>query len=95
MVEKTILALPAGKKVSVPRLFKRTLQVVLALALTAALLLVVIVGNGLLIGRGATLQGGLNVWLAFIKRTDILATMTATAVVTVLFVYWQRDRERK
>ena len=47
MAERTILALPAGKKVSVPRLFKRTLQIALAVALTAALFLVVIVGNGI------------------------------------------------
>jgi hypothetical protein len=95
MVDRTILALPVGKKVAVPRFFKRLLQIALALALTAALMLVVIVGNGLLVGRAATLQGGINVWLAFIKRPDILATMTATAIVTVLFVYWMRDRERK
>jgi hypothetical protein len=94
MVEKTILALPAGKRVSVPRLFKRTLQIALAVALTAAILLVVIAGNGLLVGRGGSLQGGFSAWLAFIRRADILATMTVTAFVTVLLVYWQRDRER-
>ncbi len=95
MAEKTVLALPAGTKVSVPRLFKRIVQIALAVALTAAVMLVVVVGNGLLIGRGGSLQGGFNVWLAFIKRSDILATMTATAIVTILLVYWQRDRERK
>ena len=94
MVEKTILALPAGKKVSVPRAFKRTLQIALAVALTAAILLLVIAGNGMLVGRGGTLQGGFATWLAFIRRGDILATMTITALVTVLLVYWQRDRER-
>ena len=95
MVERTVLALPAGKKVAVPRLFKRLVQIALAVALTAAVFLVVIVSNGMLIGRGASLQGGYNVWLGFIKRADILATMTLTAIVTVLLVYWQRDRERK
>jgi hypothetical protein len=94
MVEKTILALPAGKKVSVPRLFKRSLQIALAVGLTAAILLVVIAGSGMLVGRGGTLQAGFAAWLAFIRRTDILATMTITALVTVMLVYWQRDRER-
>lgn len=94
MIEKTVLALP-GRKVSVPRLFKRTLQIAVAVALTAAAILVVVVGNGLFVGKVATLQTGWVAWLAFIKRPDILATMTLTAVVTVLFVYWQRDRERK
>jgi hypothetical protein len=41
------------------------------------------------------LQAGINVWLAFIRRPDILTTMVLTAFVTVLFVYWQRERERR
>ena len=94
MVERTLLALP-GKKVSVPRVLKRVLQVTLATALTAAVMLVVMLGNGLLTGRGASLQGGINTWLAFVKRPDIYTTILLTAVVTVLFVYWQRDRERR
>jgi hypothetical protein len=95
MVENTILALPAGKKVSVPRPAKRLLQVTLAVALTSAVFLVMIAGNGMLVGRGTSLQAGLNAWLAFIKRPDILGTMIVTAIVTVLVVYWMRDRERK
>jgi hypothetical protein len=93
MVERTILALPTGQKVPVPRLFKRTLQIVLAVALTAAVLLVVIAGSGMLV-RGGTFQGGFTAWLAFVRRPDILSTMTITAFVTVMLVYWQRDRER-
>lgn len=94
MVEKTVLALP-GKKVSVPRMLKRLLQIALAASATAGVMLVVMVGNGLLTGRGASLQGGLNTWLAFVKRPDIYATIILTAVVTVLLVYWQRDHERR
>jgi hypothetical protein len=94
MVETTILVV-AGKKLPVPRIFKRVLQVAIAVALTAAVFLVMIVGNGFLVGRGNSFQAGLNVWLAFIKRPDILTTMILTAFVTVLFVYWQRSQERK
>ncbi len=94
MVERTILALPAGKKAAVPRSVKRIVQIALAVALTSAVFLVMIVGNGLLIGRAASWQSGYNAWLAFMKRPDILATITVTAVVTVLLVYWMRDRER-
>jgi hypothetical protein len=94
MVEKTLLALP-GKKLSVPRVLKRVLQVGLAAGLTAAVMLVVMLGNGLLTGRGASLQGGVTAWLAFIKRPDIYTTIVLTALVTVLFVYWQRDHERR
>ena len=94
MVETTLLVV-SGKRMTVPRILKRTLQVALAVAFTAAVFLVVIVGNGLIVGRQQSLQVGINAWLAFIKRPDILATMILTAFVTVLFVYWQRSQERK
>jgi len=93
MSDKTILVVP-GKKMMVPRVLKRTLQIAAALMLTAAVLLVVIVSNGFLVGKAASFQTGLNVWLAFIKRPEILSTMFLTALVTVLFVYWQRGQER-
>jgi len=94
MVETTVLAVP-GRKLSVPRILKRSLQVALAVALTAAVFLVMIAGNGMVVGRNASLQSGINAWLAFIQRPDILATITLTALVTVLLIYWMRDRERK
>jgi hypothetical protein len=94
MVETTILVV-SGKKLTVPRVLKRTLQIAIAVGLTAAVFLVVIVGNGVLVGRQTSLQAGINVGLAFIKRPDILATMVLTAFVTVLFVYWQRNQERR
>jgi ABC-type sulfate transport system permease subunit len=93
MVETTMLVV-AGKKLSVPRLLKRLLQVAIAVALTAGVLFVVIAGNGFLVGR-TTFQAGVTAWLAFVRRPDILTTMVLTAVVTVLFVSWQRDRERR
>ena len=94
MVETTLLVV-SGKRLTVPRILKRTLQVALAVAFTAAVFLVVIVGNALIVGRQQSLQVGVNAWLAFIKRPDILATMVLTAFVTVMFVYWQRNQERK
>ena len=92
MSVKTILIVP-GKKLSVPRPLKRSLQILAAVALTAGVALAILIGNGLLVPRGHLLQGW-DTWLTFINRTDILATMVLTALVTVLFVYWQRDRER-
>lgn len=92
MSDKTILVLP-GKRLSVPRVVKRGLQIAAAVALTSGVALAILVGNGLLVPRGRLLQGW-EVWLGFINRTDILATMVLTALVTVWFVYWQRDQER-
>jgi hypothetical protein len=93
MSDKTILVVP-GKRLSVPRVFKRTLQIAIAVALTSVVALLILVGNNLLVPRGRLLQGW-EIWLTFINRTDILATMVLTALVTVWFVYWQRDQERK
>jgi len=59
MVETTILVV-AGKKLPMPRLFKRVLQVAIAVALTAGVFFVMIVGNGFLLGRGASFQAGLD-----------------------------------
>ena len=93
MAETTQLVM-AGKRMIVPRILKRLVQVGLAVALTGAVFFLVIAGNGYLMGR-TTFQAGFNTWLAFIRRSDILTTMVLTAVVTVLLVYWQRDQEKK
>ncbi|MBN9261253.1 MAG: hypothetical protein J0J14_10340 [Hyphomicrobium sp.] len=94
MIERTMLV-AAGKKAMVPRLFKRMLQIATAVALTASVLLIVIVGNGFLVGKAPSFRSGWNVWLSFIQRPDILSTMILTAAVAVAFVYWQRNQERK
>lgn len=93
MVDKTVLALP-GKRMSVHRPVKRTLQVILAMALTSFVALVIVVSNGFLTAKGSSFHG-FDIWLAFMKRSDIITTMALTAIVTVLVVYWQRGHERK
>lgn len=85
----------AGRRVPVPRAFKRLLQIAIALCLSGAVLFVIIVSNGMIAGRQPSLQAGVTLWLAFIKRPEIQLTAVITAVVTVLFVYWQRNQERK
>jgi hypothetical protein len=93
-METTILVV-AGKKLKVPRVLKRTLQVAVSVGLTLLVVLVIQVGDGLLAGRASSFQTATAAWLGFVRRPDMLAIMTLTALVTVLFVYWQRDRERK
>jgi len=95
MAEKTVLALPAGKKAAIPRSLKRLVQIALAVAFSSAVFMAMIVGNGVLVGRSSSLKAGWNAWLAFIKRPDILGTMIITSAATVLVIYWMRDRERK
>ena len=94
MAETTQLVM-GGKKTIVPRVVKRLLQILMTVTLTASVLLAVFVGNGFLVGKSPSFRSGWNVWLSFIQRPDILATMILTAVVAVLFVYWQRNQERK
>lgn len=93
MADKTTLVLP-GKKFSVPRFLKRIVQVTFAVALTALVSFAVIAGNTLLTDKKAQMLKGVDQWLSFIYRPDILATMVLTAFVTVMLVYWQRDMER-
>jgi hypothetical protein len=89
---KTTLVLP-GKRLSVSRAIKRLVQVACGTALSAGVIGILMVTNGLLSGRG-TLMQWIGVWLKFVQRGDIFATMILTALTTVLFVYWQRDKER-
>ncbi|MBO0765753.1 MAG: hypothetical protein J2P50_14365 [Hyphomicrobiaceae bacterium] len=93
MAETTQLVM-GGRRMLVPRLLKRLVQVGLSVAVTSAVFFVMIAGNGYLVGR-TTLRTGFNAWLVFIQRSDILATMVLTAIVTMLVMYWQRDQERR
>ncbi|MEQ1697556.1 MAG: hypothetical protein ABL901_17115 [Hyphomicrobiaceae bacterium] len=92
MSDKTTLVMP-GKKMQVIKPIKRGIQVAASVALTMAVALALMVSSGFLQAKGTTIQSW-TVWLAFINRPDIQATMVLTALVTVLFVYWQRDQER-
>ncbi len=94
MIERTMLV-AAGKKAMVPRLLKRAVQIAATVALTAGVLLIVIVGNGFLVGKAPSFKTGWNLWLSFVQRPDILSTMFLTAIVAVAFLYWQRNQERK
>ena len=73
MMDTTGLAI-AGRRISVPRLFKRLLQIAVVLGLTGAVLFVIIVSNGMLAGRQPSLQAGVNMWLAFVKRLSDIST---------------------
>jgi hypothetical protein len=89
---KTMLVMP-GKKFSVTKAIKRTVQALTGAALSAGVIGLLMVTNGLLTNRGTFAQL-FATWMNFIKRGDIFATILLTAATTVLFVYWQRDKER-
>jgi hypothetical protein len=94
MADKTTLVLP-GSKITVSTTLKRAIQVAASVVLTAGVVLGVVLINTMMISRTGTASQGLSTWLAFVQRGDIQATAILTALVTVLFVYWQRDKERR
>ena len=93
MSDRTMMFI--GKNnLSVPRYVKRAAQTVIAMAITAALVLALVLGNSILIPHGGWSQG-VNTWLAFIRRSDILGIMALTAFVTMMYLSWERNRERR
>ena len=74
-------------------IMRKGLDVVIAIALTAAAAFIIVVSNSLLVGRATSWQG-FNIWYAFIFRPDILGTMILTALVTVAYFFWMQGRHR-
>lgn len=93
MSDRTMLAVGMNK-LSVPRLVKRTLQVAIATALTAAVLFVIVVTNGMLLGRGGATQG-FGLWLTLIGRSDVLPMIVLTSIVTTAYLAWERSRDKR
>ena len=88
MSDRTQLAF-GRNTLSVPRLTKRALEVIIATAITGLVSLAVLLLNNVLTGRGGWLNG-FEVWLAFIRQPNILGTIVLTAICTVGFLQWQR-----
>ena len=93
MSDRTMIAL-GRKTFSVPRIAKRTLQVVTAVGLTAGVSLLVILVNSLLMARGGFVPG-FDAWYGFIRRPDIIATMVLTAAVTVGYLFWEKRSDKR
>jgi hypothetical protein len=72
-------------------LMQRALDVLIAIALTAAVVFVIVAANSFLMSRGGS-WAGFRLWYAFIGRPDILGTMILTALVTIAYVMWQQTR---
>ena len=68
---------------------RRGLDVLIAIALTAAAAFVIVISNSLLVGRAS--WHGFNIWYAYVLRPDILGTMILTALVTVAYYFWAQS----
>lgn len=74
-------------------LAKRATDVAIAVALTMAVVLLIVVANSFLTSRGGYWQG-FNLWLSLVQRPDILGTMVLTALVTIGYGVWQQGSRR-
>ena len=74
-----------------PPMLSKLVDVVTVLALTAAVVFVIVVVNSLLMAP-KTAMTGFKLWFAFIGRADILGIMILTALVAMAYALWQQTR---
>jgi len=91
--DRTMLAV-GRTTYSVPRLTKRAAQVLMAVVLTSLASLAILTLHDVLTTHSGWRQG-FDLWLSFIRRSDILGTIVLTAVVTIASLYWTPDRAKR
>lgn len=89
MSDRTQLAI-GRNMLSVPRMTKRAIEAALVTVATCAVSFVILVLNNVLTGRGGWVNG-FEVWLAFVRRPDILGTIVLTAICSVGVLHWYQD----
>ncbi len=89
MSERTQLAI-GRNMISVPRLTKRIVEVAVITGLSCLTALIILGLNNVLTARSG-FSAGFDLWMQFIRRSDILGTMMLTAMVAVAYITWQRD----
>ena len=89
MSDRTQLAI-GRNMISVPRLTKRIVEVAVITGLAALSALLILGLNNVLTARSG-FSAGLELWMQFIRRSDILGTMILTAIVAVAYINWQRE----
>ena len=89
MSDRTQIAI-GRNMISVPRMTKRAVEVAVVTGLTALASLLILGLNNVLTARSGFTQG-FELWLSFIRRSDILGTIILTAIVAVAYVQWQRE----
>lgn len=93
MSDRTQIAI-GRNTLTVPRITKRLVEVAIATGLTGLASFMILELNMVLTGRSGFTQG-FELWLSFIRRSDILGTIILTAIITVAYVNWQRDNGGK
>jgi hypothetical protein len=89
MSDRTQLAI-GRNMISVPRITKRLVEVAVITGLSGLAALLILGLNNVLTARSG-FTAGFDLWMQFIRRSDILGTMILTAIVAVAYITWQRD----
>ena len=89
MSDRTQLAF-GRNMISVPRMTKRVVEVAVITGLSGLASLLILGLNNVLTARSG-FTAGFDLWMQFIRRSDILGTMILTAIVSVTYITWQRD----
>jgi hypothetical protein len=89
MSDRTQLAI-GRTMISVPRMTKRLVEVAVITGLSCLAALIILGLNNVLTARSG-FSAGFDLWMQFIRRSDILGTMILTAIVAVAYITWQRD----
>src|SRR5689334_20951859 len=79
-METTILVL-AGKRLKVPRLLKRALQVAVSVGLTVLVVFVIQVGDVLLSGEPSSVQTAMSNWVAYVRRPDLRRSLACSSSI--------------
>lgn len=67
---------------------RKLVDAAIAVALTFAVVLVIVVTSSFLTTRGGYMHG-IKLWLGLIERPDIIGTAILTALVTTGYMFWQ------
>jgi hypothetical protein len=73
-------------------LARKLVDAAVAVALTFAVVLVIVVTSSFLTTRGGYMHG-IRLWLGLIERPDIIGTAVLTALVTTGYLLWQGARQ--
>ena len=75
-------------------LTRKLVDAAIAVALTFALVLVIVVTSSFLTARGGYMQG-VRQWLSLIERPEIIGMAVLTALVATGYSFWQGGQPRR
>jgi hypothetical protein len=77
-----------------PPLARKLIDAAIAIALTFAVMLIIVVMSSFLTTRGGYMQG-IRLWLGLMERPDIVGMAVLTALVTTAYFLWQGGQTRR